>query len=118
MVAITQLKIWKDGGSQEWHMAGPSTHGGEPLGDSEGPSSGREPSPVLVSHVQKGLLEPGSAELTINFHLKRSAVVEIRVDGSDETPPFPTRIEVLGGGSEFREAVAVRFNLLIAGLGK
>ena len=92
--------------------------GESPWGTARVQVAGREPSPVLVSHVQKGLLEPGSAELTINFHLKRSAVVEIRVDGSDETPPFPTRIEVLGGGSEFREAVAVRFNLLIAGLGK
>ena len=53
--------------------------------------------------AQKDLLEPGSAELTINFHLKKPAVVEIGVDGFDETPPFPTRIEVLGGGSEFRK---------------
>lgn len=85
-------------------MAGPSTHGGRAPVGRRGSKYGREPSPVLVSHVQKGLLEPGSAELTINFHLKRSAVVEIRVDGSDETPPFPTRIEVLGGGSSFGSA--------------
>jgi hypothetical protein len=97
-------------------MAGPSTHGGRAPVGQRGSKYGREPSPVLVSHVQKGLLEPGSAELTINFHLKRSAVVEIRVDGSDQTPPFPTRIEVLGGGSEFRKRLPCASTCLSQGL--
>jgi hypothetical protein len=55
-----RLKIWKDGGNREWHMAEASTHSGRALWGSEGrvPNcrvlwNGRVPSPVLVSHVPK-----------------------------------------------------------------
>jgi hypothetical protein len=43
---------------------------------------------------QKDLLEPGSADLTINFHLERLAVVEIG-------PLFPCALRFLAGAQSF-----------------